>query len=574
MNRKQIILCIVLFSIFLGFFCIAVFAEHLGLDKNPGWGKGRYLMLGLAGFCILLIALIIWGGKIEAAANSKINRSKIIRLPHWIQRFLNPPLFITLPFSIILVLLASLSYRWFYTHGLMDPLPINGRYYPMLADAFRNGKLYLNTEPSPDLLKLENPYDSQQYLTVDSLHDASLFKGRYYLYWGPVPAIFASLLPAGLEISDVHLALFFGSGLALVGGLLLIFVWRRFFPSLSWWAVLPGLLILFWGTPLPFSILGSGIYETAIFSGQTFLILGLLFIFIGLSENKPRFGFLLLTGIFWALAAGSRVSLTPAILVLTSAALWRAWSISGSNHSIFYLCVILIGLPLGLGAAGLAWYNYARFGSILETGMCYALSVTDMRQVCSHIISPSYIPANAFIYFLRPPTIDSSFPFVFIKWIKESDFPFFIHPQPFYYYSEPVVGIVFGMPFSLFFAGVFSLQKRNAVSNSLQVVKYWAGAMLFAALLELIFLLFYFAPIQRYIIDFSILLTLSSMMRFWMLIQSFNKRPSLLVIIWVIAFLLLFWSLSIGVFSGISGTSRIFYETNPALFNILKSWFS
>jgi hypothetical protein len=98
--------------------------------------------------------------------------------------------------------------------------------------------------------------------------------------------------------------------------------------------------------------------------------------------------------------------------------------------------------------------------------------------------------------------------------------------------------------------------------------------MLFAALLELIILLFYFAPIQRYIIDFSILLTLSSMMRFWMLIQSFNKRPSLLVIIWVIAFLLLFWSLSIGVFSGISGTSRIFYETNPALFNILKSWFS
>jgi hypothetical protein len=126
----------------------------------------------------------------------------------------------------------------------------------------------------------------------------------------------------------------------------------------------------------------------------------------------------------------------------------------------------------------------------------------------------------------------------------------------------------------LFFAGVTSLQIRNALSKPLRVVKYWVGAMLLAALLELIFLLFYFAPIQRHMIDFSILLTLSSMMGFWMLIQSLNKRPLLLIMIWVIAILLLFWSLGIGIFSGISGTSRIFYETNPALFNLLKSWFS
>jgi hypothetical protein len=382
MNRKQIFLSIVLVLFFLGFFNLAIFAEHLGLDNNPGWGKGRYLLLGLAGFCILLIVLNIWGGRIEGAVNSKILPSRKKNLPHWAQRFLNPPLLITLPLSIALILLASFSYYWFCTYGLLGNLPINSRYYPMLADAFRNGKLYLNVEPSAELLNLENPYDPQQYSTVTSLHDASLFEGRYYIYWGPVPALLAALLPANLEISDIHLALFFGAGLALIGGFFLLIVWRRFFSSLSWWAVLPGLLILFWGTSLPFSFcIGPSAYETAIYSGQFFLILGLLFLFIGMSENKPRFGFLLMTGICWAMAAGSRASLTPAILVLTISGLYRAWKIYSSNRSVFCFCVILLGLPLGLGATGLAWYNYARFGSILETGICYQLSVTDMRQV-------------------------------------------------------------------------------------------------------------------------------------------------------------------------------------------------
>ena len=574
MNRKQTILCIVLVILFLGFLSLAIFAERLGLDNNPGWGKGRYLLLGFAGSCLLLVVLNIWGGKIEAAINSRILHSRKRKLPLWVQRFLNPPLFMTLTLSFALILLASFSYFWFSTRGLLGNIPKGSRYYPMLADAFRSGKLYLNVKPSAELQNLENPYDSQQYLTVESLHDASLFKGRYYLYWGPVPALLTALLPASLVISDTHLTLFFGACLALIGGSFLLFVWRRFFPLISWWAVLPGLLILLWGTPLPFAFFGSGIYETAIISGQFFLILGLLFLFIGLSDDKPRFGFLLVTGVCWAMAAGSRAALTPAILVLTSSAFWRAWKISNSNRSIFWYCVVLLGLPLAIGAAGLAWYNFARFGSIFETGMCYQLSVTDMRQVCSHIFSSSYIPANTFIYLLRPPAINSSFPFVFFEWIKESDFPFFIHLQPFYYFSEPVVGIIFCLPFSLFFAGVTALQIRKSHFKSPSIVKYWTGAILLATLLEFIFLLFFFAPIQRYILDFSILLTLSAVLGFWMLIQSLNKRPLLLIILWVIAFLLLFWTLGVGVFSGISGTSRKFYETNPALFNLLKSWFS
>jgi len=573
MNRKQTVLCAILVCFFLGSVNIAFFAEQMGLDNDPGWGTSRYFLLGLSGFFLLLIGLIIWGGKIEATFTSKFLRSRKMKIPHWAQRIFNPPLFITLPLSFALLLLASFSYYWFCTYGLLGKIPINSRFYPMLADAFRKGQLHLEIEPSAELLNLENPYDPQQYLSVNTLHDASLFEGHYYIYWGPIPAMFAALLPDSLEIGDIHLALFFGSGLAFISGAFLLIAWKRFFPSLSYWAVLPGLLIVFWGSLLPFTYFRPLIYETAILSGQFFLILGFLFLFLGLPANKPRSIFLLLSGICWVMAAGSRASLTPAILVFTGSAIWRAWNISSPNRSIFWVCIVSLGLPLGLGAIGLAWYNYARFGSILESGMCFQLSVTDMRQVCSHIFSASHVPANAFVYLLRPLSIEPSFPFIYFKWINESNFPFFIHPQPFYYYSEPVVGIAYSMPFSLFFSTITALQIRKTNNKSLGEAKYWVGTILVAAIAEFIFLLFFFTPMQRYVIDFSILLSLSAVIGFWMLIQLFNKRPLPLLIIWIISVLLLIWGIVVGFSSGISGTSRVFYETNPELFTLMKNWF-
>ena len=55
-------------------------------------------------------------------------------------------------------------------------------YYDTLAAAFLSGQLYLKTVPDPELLALPNPYDPSKNEKF-RLHDASLYNGRYYLYF-------------------------------------------------------------------------------------------------------------------------------------------------------------------------------------------------------------------------------------------------------------------------------------------------------------------------------------------------------------------------------------------------------
>src|SRR5688572_27757870 len=61
-------------------------------------------------------------------------------------------------------------------------------YYQLLVRGFRKGHLHLDKAPSPGLLALADPYDPAQN-GPHRLPDASYFKGRYYLYFGPTPAI-------------------------------------------------------------------------------------------------------------------------------------------------------------------------------------------------------------------------------------------------------------------------------------------------------------------------------------------------------------------------------------------------
>ena len=63
-----------------------------------------------------------------------------------------------------------------------------GNYYSMLSDAFLSGRLSLLLEPRKELLDIPNPYDSSANKDL-RFHDASLYEGKYYLAWGPAPAL-------------------------------------------------------------------------------------------------------------------------------------------------------------------------------------------------------------------------------------------------------------------------------------------------------------------------------------------------------------------------------------------------
>src|SRR5579871_4598371 len=82
-----------------------------------------------------------------------------------------------------------------YLAWAASPAPGTG-YYDLLARGFANGHLYTAVDPVPELLALSDPYDPIANAPY-RVHDMSLYRGRYYLYFGPVPAL-TLFLPWGL----------------------------------------------------------------------------------------------------------------------------------------------------------------------------------------------------------------------------------------------------------------------------------------------------------------------------------------------------------------------------------------
>ena len=86
-----------------------------------------------------------------------------------------------------------LVYAFFATGGSWQFKDGMG-YFSALGDAFLGGTLYLDTKPPPELANDPNPFDAARRDALRArgvaiLADASLFKGHYYLYWGPVPGV-------------------------------------------------------------------------------------------------------------------------------------------------------------------------------------------------------------------------------------------------------------------------------------------------------------------------------------------------------------------------------------------------
>ena len=69
-------------------------------------------------------------------------------------------------------------------------------YYPSLAEGFLHGQLSMYETIPPKLAALADPWSPEERGKVDAwaLWDASYLNGRYYLYFGPVPAIPTVLL--------------------------------------------------------------------------------------------------------------------------------------------------------------------------------------------------------------------------------------------------------------------------------------------------------------------------------------------------------------------------------------------
>lgn len=426
----------------------------------------------------------------------------------------------------ITVVLVLVVYVWIVSLGTWTSWPeaYDYSHYDKLATAFLHGQLDLEQAPSPALLALSNPYDPASRGTIPYLTDASLFRDKYYLYFGPVPALLLMLPKIVLPgvIHDIYLVFVFVCLLFLMETVFILEIHRRFLPRIPWWIVVLSILFLGLGTPLTW-ILGSQAapHNAAIAAGQFFFLASLYTGLAALAGQQVHRSKALLAGIFWVGAFGSRLTQLVPVAFVAALFLVRlySWKRGSTNLKARLWGTASFALPLILGAAALGWYNWARFGSVLETGLSYQLAMLPLQNYSHDLFSVRYVIQNLYNYILNSPRLRYAFPYVWpqIGWRTPVVPGLALSPI---YFTEENTGLIYIAPL-LIYAALPAFRFIGRIGGSdLTDAKGPRLCCLEAALAGsflsgfAVFLAFFWAS-NRYVLDFAPPLMLLSVVGFW-----------------------------------------------------------
>jgi len=476
--------------------------------------------------------------------------------------------------SWLIVALTILVYGWLISAGRWTDWPPSKAYYDMLANGFAHGQLHLLEQPSQALLALDNPYDLEQREGVPYLWDVSLYGGRYYLYWGPVPALL--LVPFKLAgagpIHDGYLVLGFASGALVFAVLLMLDIWRRFYRHLAWWTPLPAVLACGLANPLPWLLTRPEIYEAAVAGGAFFLLGGLYWAFSGLRPERVIAWRLCLAGLFLGLAVGTRSSLALAAAFLGLVILLAIGAGVGGSTRTKLRYAGVFAIPLIMVAFSLGAYNYARFDNALELGHRYQLGRPKELSGAAATFSARYFVLNSYNYLLNPPNTLSVFPYVKPDTGRVAlPFPGLTRPPS--YRVERVTGLVYSAPFVLFALMSLSALFRhpdssNGVTGGRWGLRIGILALVGACMLAALPLLVLRANTARHMADVVPMLIVLSAIGFWqglVLAKGLAVRRLWTLTAWMLALA----TASLGWLLAITGYSARFEVHSTALFEYL-----
>ena len=312
------------------------------------------------------------------------------------------------------ILLAPYFYYW-TVHSTGASIRISGQqgdYYNLLVDGFLDGHLHMKAQVDPRLQALS---PAERPGSAPYLLDASLYNGRYYLYFGITPALTLFLpfsLLTGHDLPESLGCLFlmlFSFGLAVAWWK---YVQIKFFPRLGFIWVNLGVLALGFCTAAPSALRRPMFYEAAIGAGYACMMFALWSLLLAFFKPKARIRWLVLAGVGVGLAVGSRANLAPgAVALLIFGCLIVPYGSIGRHlglrRKMVITCLLASGIGAGLIGIGLASYNYARFGKITEFGHNHQIG-----QNPKQMFRGENLLHNLRLYYFKPPALNGYFPFV------------------------------------------------------------------------------------------------------------------------------------------------------------------
>jgi hypothetical protein len=196
---------------------------------------------------------------------------------------------------------ATSSNRPFYLRDTSQ------EFYNQLTDSLAQGHVYLAAKPSPQLLALPDPYDPAANERF-RLHDASLYQGRYYMYFGVAPAV--TLLPwrvlTGKRLSDDIAVTLFSMGGYVFSCLLLFLLLEASQMRVPWFLQGAAVLALGLGQVAPIVLRRPRVYEVALSAAYCFLLGGLYFLALRVVRPNARRWLPALAAVLLGLATASR----------------------------------------------------------------------------------------------------------------------------------------------------------------------------------------------------------------------------------------------------------------------------
>jgi hypothetical protein len=394
-------------------------------------------------------------------------------------------------------------------------IPGPQEHYNSLAEALLAGRTSLLCEPRPELLALDDPYDPVKNHQIDTrgcycLHDASLYKGKYYLYFGVIPAL--TLFAPFLFLTGHFLSTAVGTLIFAVGGLvwsvlLLNLLANRYFPAQT--AGTRFLLVLGVGccNCVPFLLRSPFFYEVAILGAYFYSMGGLYWLARGSLGDRLRLGSIATGSLFLGLAIGCRPHMALVALVVFAAVfvfLWIQVRQKALGLRALARVTVTFAGPWLVCVCLLAAYNYHRFGSFAEFGTRYTLNGGTIRLVDQQLMDWGRLGADLYCYLFLLPELRGAFPYVALGRPEPTLFP------PVNLGWTPIAGVLVTMPFLVFL-----------VLAPLTAVRAWKSGsygflaslfvLLTAGMLELLCVAS-FSAAMRYTVDFANLLVFAALL--------------------------------------------------------------
>lgn len=332
-----------------------------------------------------------------------------------------------------------------------------------LVDAFESGHLWLNDVPGEKLTKLENPYDWSLRIAngVDAKWDHLLFEGKYYSYYGIAPVLLL-FLPfhalTGIYFSSLAaILLFSGIGVIFLSALFGEYA-ERFCKKIPNGVLAAALVAVLCSSGIWYSLCFSNFYEIAQSAGFMFTCAGFYFLLRSnvIGGEKIKKPSLALSSSMLALAVLSRPTLA---LYCVTALIFIFFGLKKesadkscrliSKKTVPYLLSALV--PFAVFGGVQCIYNFARFGSPLDFGIQYSLTINDFTK--SEFYA-DFFNISFYNFILAFPVIKPVFPFFFSSFSK-------LGAAGYYFVAnENAVGILWRALPSLGYLGVVPAFKK------------------------------------------------------------------------------------------------------------------